>query len=62
MFLINMTESDIPRVNQPSLDRLKELNAQWAILKARGDEVLQKDIPSFNKQLWDAGLGAIWKF
>jgi len=62
MFLINMTESDIPRVNQPSLDRLKELNAQWLILKARGDEVLQKDIPGFNKQLWDAGLGAIWKF
>jgi photosystem II stability/assembly factor-like uncharacterized protein len=62
MFLINMTESDIPRVNQPSLDRLKELNVQWAALKARGDELLQKDIPAFNKQLWDAGLGAIWKF
>jgi hypothetical protein len=27
LFLINQTESDIPRVNQPSLDRMKELNA-----------------------------------
>ena len=61
LFLINQTESDIPRVNQPSLDRLKELNAQWATLKVRGTEINDKDIPAFNKRLWDAGLGAIWK-
>jgi hypothetical protein len=60
LFLINQTESDIPRVNQPSMDRMKELNAQWATLKARGTELLNKDIPAFNKLLWDAGLGAIW--
>ncbi len=60
LFLINQTESDIPRVNQPSIDRLKELNAQWATLKARGTELLNQDIPAFNKRLWDAGLGAIW--
>jgi thioester reductase-like protein len=61
LFLINQTESDIPRVNQPSLDRMKELNAQWATLKARGTDLLDRDIPAFNKRLWDAGLGAIWK-
>jgi len=61
LFLINQTESDIPRVNQPSLDRLKELNSQWATLKARGNDILEKDIPAFNKRLWDVGLGAIWK-
>jgi hypothetical protein len=61
LFLINQTESDIPRVNQPSLDRMKELNAQWSSLKARGTEILNQDIPAFNKRLWDAGLGAIWK-
>jgi photosystem II stability/assembly factor-like uncharacterized protein len=61
LFVINQTESDIPRVNQPSLDRMKELNAQWATLKARGIELLDKDVPAFNKKLWDAGLGAIWK-
>ena len=60
LFLINQTESDIPRVNQPSLDRLKELNAQWATLKARADEILNRDIPALNKKMWDAGLGAIW--
>ena len=61
LFLINQTESDIPKVNQPSLDRLKQLNAQWAALKARAGEILDKDLPSLNKRLWDAGLGAIWK-
>lgn len=61
LFLINQTESDIPRVNQPSLDRLKELNPQWTTLKARADEINGKDIPAFNKRLWDAGFGAIWK-
>ncbi len=61
MFLINQTESEIPRVNQPSLDVLKEMNAEWQVLKARANEILNKDIPQINKQLWDAGKGAIWK-
>lgn len=61
MFLLNQTESDIPRVNQPSLDLLKELNGQWLVLKNRGDEILDKNIPAFNKSLWDAGVGAVWK-
>ena len=60
-FLINQTESDIPGVNQPSLDLLKELNAQWAILKNRADEILDKNIPALNKALWEAGVGAIWE-
>jgi len=61
LFLINQTESDLPRVNQPSLDRLKQLNAEWSSLKARAGEINDKDIPALNKRLWDAGLGAIWK-
>jgi hypothetical protein len=61
LFLINQTESDIPRVNQPSLDRMKQLNAEWAVLKSRGNQLLNTDIPAFNKALWDAGIGAIWK-
>ena len=61
LFMINQTESDIPRVNQPSLDRMRQLNGEWATLKARGTELLEKDIPALNKRLWDAGMGAIWK-
>lgn len=61
LFLINQTESDIPRVNQPSLDRLKQLNTEWSALKARASEILDKDVPALNKRLWEVGLGAIWK-
>ena len=61
MFLINQTESDLPRVNQPNIDRLIELNKTWATLKVRADEILNKDIPAFNKLLWAAGVGAIWE-
>lgn len=61
MFLINQTESDIPKVNQPSLDLLKELTAEWMGLKKRADEILEKNIPAFNTLLWQAGIGAIWK-
>ena len=61
LFLLNQTESDIPSVNHPSLDRMKQLNTEWAALKARADEMLDKDIPSLNKRLFDVGLGAIWK-
>ncbi|MCE2895629.1 MAG: glycosyl hydrolase [Flammeovirgaceae bacterium] len=61
LFMINHAESDIPMVTQPTLDRLKELNAIWATLQTRGQQLLEKDLPAFNKQLWDAGVGAIWK-
>lgn len=62
LFLINQTESDIPSVSQPSLDRMKELNGEWVILKSRGVEILEAAIPALNKKLWDAGVGAIWKY
>jgi photosystem II stability/assembly factor-like uncharacterized protein len=61
LFLINQTESDIPVVTRPSSDRMKELNAEWATLKNRGVEILDKSVPAFNKKLWEAGLGAVWK-
>jgi len=60
LFLINQTESDIPRVNKPSLDLLAEYTAKWKLLEARANEFLQKDIPALNKKLWDAGVGAVW--
>ena len=60
MFLHNQTESEIPGVNKASLDLLATLNTQWLALKSRADEILDKDIPGFNKLLWDAGVGAIW--
>ena len=60
MYLINQTESDLPRVNRPSLDLKATLDAKWAALKARADEMLDKDLPALNRQLWELGIGAIW--
>ena len=60
IFLINQTESDIPRVTQPSKDRRAELEAQWKKLKAQADELEKTDIPAFNQKLWEKKIGAIW--
>lgn len=60
-FLLNHAESDIPQVNASTQERRAELDAQWAALKARSDELIERDIPAFNTLLWEAGVGAIWK-
>jgi hypothetical protein len=61
LFLINQTESDLPRVNQPSRDLRAELEQEWTALKARCDAMLTQDIPALNRKLWEAGVGAIGK-
>jgi len=61
LFLINQTESDLPRVNQASLDLLEETAAAWTTLRTRADEITGQDIPSLNRRLWELGIGAIWK-
>ena len=57
--LLNATESDLPRVNQPSRDRRAELDRQWTALKARSDAMLNVDLPALNRKHWAAGVGAI---
>ncbi|MET7028900.1 VPS10 domain-containing protein [Sediminicola luteus] len=59
LFLINQTSSDIPRVNQSSVDRRIELDAQWKMLNERAVKLIETDIPEYNKELWNAGIGAI---
>ncbi len=61
MFAMNLLQGELPIVTQPSLDRIKVLNAEWAILKKTGLDLLNNQIPLINKQLWEAGIGAIWK-
>ena len=61
MFMIVHAESDIPKITKSTLDRLQELNAEWALLQVRAQDILDKDLPAYNKQLWAAGIGAIWK-
>lgn len=60
LFLINQTESDLPRVNQPNLDLKKQLDAEWVVLKNRAAE-LSSGIVAYNKMLWENGVAAVWK-
>jgi hypothetical protein len=59
MFLINQNDSDLPKVSQASKDRLVELDKQWELLKNRSEELINRDIPAYNKLLWDHGIGAL---
>jgi photosystem II stability/assembly factor-like uncharacterized protein len=59
LFLMNQSNSSLPRVNQSSIDRRNELDAQWVGLKQRAETLMKSDIPSFNKKLWENGVGAI---
>ena len=45
MFLVNQTESDIPRVNQSTLDRLEVLGAEWSALNTRSNDILSRGHP-----------------
>ena len=59
IFLINQTESAIPRVNEPSRKRYEDLTKEWKALEARATAIIDSDIPVYNKRLWDAGIGAV---
>jgi photosystem II stability/assembly factor-like uncharacterized protein len=60
LYLINQTESSIPRVNQGSKERLEELTKEWEVLKARGEKLLKTAIPAYNKSLHEAGIGVLY--
>jgi hypothetical protein len=60
LYLINQTESSIPRVNQGSKERLEELTKEWVILKGRGENLLNTAVPAFNKVLQEAGIGVLF--
>ena len=59
LFLMNQSNSALPRINQSSKDRKKELDAQWAGFRQRAESLAKIDIPNFNKMLWENGIGAI---
>ena len=60
LFLINQTESAIPRVTQASKDRRTDLETQWKTLEKQANGFVNTEIPAFNKKLWKKKIGAIW--
>jgi photosystem II stability/assembly factor-like uncharacterized protein len=59
LFLINQTESDLPRVNEASRKRYEELHAEWEALNRRFENMVQTDLTALNRKLADAGVGAV---
>lgn len=59
MFLMNQTESQIPKVNKGSRDRKVELDLEWQTLKARGEQLLNVGVAQFNQLAHSAGIGVI---
>lgn len=58
IFLLNQSESGLPRITAASQARRQELDAQWEKYKASGI-ALKEDIQLYNKALWAAGVGAV---
>jgi photosystem II stability/assembly factor-like uncharacterized protein/uncharacterized protein (UPF0216 family) len=61
MYVINQSESDIPRITQGSRDIRNALEIEWNKLKSQGESLINIEIPAINKLLWEKGIGAIWK-
>lgn len=61
LFMINQTQSAIPKVNNGSIDRYKELWAEWEILKAEGSKLLEESIPNFNESAKNQGIGPLFQ-
>lgn len=59
LFAINQAESSLPRINQPTRERISELNDTWQNLKAVGEELLYTRVPALNEKLWAVGIGAV---
>ncbi|WP_116104974.1 WD40/YVTN/BNR-like repeat-containing protein [Lewinella sp. IMCC34191] len=60
LFALNHAESSIPRVNDPTRERMETLNQEWSSLKEKGRSLLRDRIPAFNQKLWEQGIGALW--
>ena len=58
LFLLNQSESGLPRITNASKARRAELDAAWAKHKATG-MALKEEIALYNKVLWAAGVGAV---
>ncbi|OOV26327.1 glycosyl hydrolase [Flavobacterium sp. LM5] len=60
LYLINQSESTLPKITQPVRDLKLEYDNKWIKMQAEGFQILNQDIPALNKKLWEAGVGGIW--
>lgn len=61
LYLINQTENEWYRLNEPSLKLKNEMDEKWTKLKAQALDLKNNRIQALNKKLWEAGIGAVWE-
>ncbi|MCP9748932.1 VPS10 domain-containing protein [Lacihabitans sp. CS3-21] len=61
LYLINQTENDWYRLNQPSIDLRAQMDPQWQSFKEKGLKIKNERLPELNKKLWEANYGAVWE-
>lgn len=59
LFLMNQTNSSLPKVPQASINRKAELDKEWKNYKKTAETLINTRIPAYNTKLWNAGVGAI---
>lgn len=59
LFVRGQLNSEIPVVTESVLERLDVLDAQWAMLKAQAEDLVENEVKPFNQELLEAGIGAI---
>ena len=59
LYVLNQTVSSLPVLNQGAITRMAVLNKEWSLLKTQGEQLRNERIPLVNKQLWQAGIGAV---
>jgi hypothetical protein len=59
LYLVNQAEGDIPRINEPVMEIFSDLSQQWSALKDEATNIINRDIPALNQELWKNGVGAL---
>ncbi|MEO0528132.1 MAG: sialidase family protein, partial [Bacteroidota bacterium] len=59
LFLMNQTNSSLPKITQASIDRKTVLDQQWNNLKKTAENLINQKITAYNQKLWQAEIGAI---
>ncbi|WP_445383342.1 VPS10 domain-containing protein [Robiginitalea sp. IMCC43444] len=55
----NHADSSIPKVNKGTVELVGRLNQRWLKYRSDAVKILEEELPSLNKALYEAGIGAI---
>ena len=59
LFILDEIKGDIPNVSEGILKSLESLDEKWDSLKEEIDNIKENDIPNFNNELWNSGIGVL---